>query len=104
MFKRRRSASAARFRDAASSLPPLGIGALVVVTSPAGVADEWEGQPSGVIVATGDNQIVGYPGMVPVHSWLVDFDELAYMKDGRGPFQRATIASRFLSPVPDDVT
>ena len=82
--------------------PPLGIGALVIVRSVPGSADEWEGEPIGVIVALGADRIVGYPGMPSgtLAGWVVAFDGLAWMADGRGPFEHATVPAGLLRPVP----
>jgi hypothetical protein len=79
----------------------IGIGALVFIASAPGSADEWDGEPTGVVIAPGDNEIVGYPGLnlgSPRH-WLIAFDEPAYMKDGRGPFEQASVAARLLVPL-----
>ncbi|WP_083403972.1 hypothetical protein [Curtobacterium sp. MCBA15_001] len=86
----------------------LGIGALVrVVPAADGGGEHWvEGdgspEPIGLIVAPGGNQIVGYPGVGEPLSWTVAFDEPVYTKDGRGPFERATVLSRQLVPVEPD--
>lgn len=101
-----------RFRAAmgAPQLPPrirtstqaIGIGSLVIVTSPPGSIDPWDGEPSAVVIAPGGNDIVGYPG---VHlggsrSWLVAFDELTFLRDGRGPFEHAALPAWRLVPAP----
>jgi hypothetical protein len=81
---------------------PIGIGAQVVVMPDPSAADQWEGEPSGVVVAPGDNNIVAYPGLTfggPTR-WLVAFDELQFTADGRGPFEQATVGSWRLVPVP----
>lgn len=79
----------------------VGIGSLVTIKPSAGQGDDWDGEPSGVVIATGDNEIVGYPGLNAggVTGWLISFDELAYTKDGRGPFEQATIPTWRLVPV-----
>jgi hypothetical protein len=105
MFGSRRRRDISRAYLAARSLngtPPLGIGALVIVNSIPGTADEWEGEPIGVIVALGADRIVGYPGMPSgtLAGWTVAFDGLAWMADGRGPFEHATIPAQLLTPVP----
>ncbi|MFJ3382981.1 MULTISPECIES: hypothetical protein [unclassified Curtobacterium] len=85
----------------------LGIGALVrVVDTPSG-GEQWvdgdgSGDLVGVVVGPGGNQIVGYPGVGEPLSWTVAFDEPVYTKDGRGPFERATVLSRQLVPVEPD--
>lgn len=81
---------------------PIGIGAQVIVMPDPSAADQWEGEPSGVVVAPGDNNIVAYPGLTfggPTR-WLVAFDELQFTADGRGPFEQATVGSWRLVPVP----
>jgi hypothetical protein len=80
----------------------LGIGALVQVVD-SGRDDAWIDEPIGLIVAPGGQQLAGYAGAgVPV-AWTVAFDEPAYTKDGRGPYERATVPSRLLVAVePDD--
>ena len=84
-----------RRRPADDGSPTLGIGALVRVIDD-GRGDRWEDEPIGVIVAPGGNQIVGYPGIGTGMSWMVAFERPAYTIDGRGPFDRATIAARQL--------
>ncbi|WP_132100400.1 hypothetical protein [Curtobacterium sp. PhB146] len=79
--------------------PGLGIGALVQVIDSAEGGERWADEPIGVIVAPGGNQIVGYPGVGEPLSWTVAFEEPVYTKDGRGPFERATVLSRQLVPI-----
>lgn len=97
---RRRAEQASAGRRPASDA--IGIGSLVVVTSVPGSSDEWEGEPVGVVIAPGDNEIAAYPGITfgRAAGWLVAFDELAYMKDGRGPFEQATVPGRQLILAP----
>jgi hypothetical protein len=82
--------------------PPIGIGAMVIVLSDHGSSDAWEGTPTGVVVATGERELVGYPNHRAggSGSWLVAFDEPAYRADGRGPVDRATVPVRLLVPAP----
>jgi hypothetical protein len=82
--------------------PPLGIGGMVIVLSDRGSADAWEGTPTGVIVAVGERELVGYPThrAGAAGSWLVAFDEPAYKADGRGPIDRASVPARLLVPAP----
>ena len=61
--------------------------------------ERWAGEPIGVIVAPGGNQLVGYPGVGEPLSWTVAFEDPVYTEDGRGPFERATVLSRQLVPV-----
>lgn len=92
VFGRRRSPSP-RPDDA----PGLGIGALVQVIDTDRGGEQWADEPIGVVVAPGGSQIGGTP-----RTWTVAFDEPAYTKDGRGPFERATVLSRQLVPVTTD--
>jgi hypothetical protein len=81
----------------------VGVGALVVVG--AGSADSgWVGEPTGVIIAPGDNEMAGYPGLAPGGpiSWLIAFDEPAYRAGNAVPFTEATVASRDVTPLPTD--
>jgi len=76
----------------------IGVGSMVVVTS-AG-PDGWEGEPSGIVVGTAGS--AGFhPGIRRTTTWLVVFDQPAYRKDGRGPYERAAISSRELMPAPE---
>ncbi|HEY5224067.1 MAG TPA: hypothetical protein VIJ18_13595 [Microbacteriaceae bacterium] len=75
--------------------PAVGIGARVFIKADAGGRDAWDGEPSGVIIAPGDSELIAYPGLNlgGAARWLVAFDELAYMTDGRGPFEQASVPS-----------
>ena len=86
----------------ARSDPPFGIGGMVIVLSDPGTRDAWEGTPTGVIVAVGERELVGYPNHRAggSSSWLVAFDEPAYRADGRGPYERASVPTRLLVPAP----
>ncbi|MDP9737036.1 MULTISPECIES: hypothetical protein [unclassified Curtobacterium] len=75
----------------------LGIGALVQVVDLERGGEQWEGEPIGVIVAPGGVQLGGTQ-----RTWTIAFDEPAYTKDGRGPFERATVLGRQLVPVTPD--
>lgn len=79
--------------------PGLGIGALVQIVATDRGGERWAGEPIGVIVAPGGNQLVGYPGVGEPLSWTVAFEDPVYTEDGRGPFERATVLSRQLVPV-----
>ncbi|MDM7889169.1 hypothetical protein QUG98_11990 [Curtobacterium sp. RHCJP20] len=72
----------------------LGIGALVQVVDTDRGGEQWADEPIGVIVAPGGVQLGGTQ-----RTWTVAFDEPAYTKDGRGPFERATVLGRQLVPV-----
>lgn len=76
----------------------LGIGALVRVVEVHG-GEQWADEPLGVIVGTGGNGISGWSGVGVSVSWTVAFDTPAYTKDGRGPFERATVLGRQLVAV-----
>lgn len=69
----------------------MGIGAVVVVKSDRRGTDEWVGEPIGVVVAGGPNEVYGYPGLSTPRYWMVAFSEFQYMADGRGPFEEASI-------------
>jgi len=101
MFRRRGARATARDRKPTDD-ERIGIGALVYVVSAPDGRDEWEGEPSGVVIAPGDNEIAAYPGisMGRLSGWLVAFDELAYMADGRGPFEQATVPGARLRLIP----
>ncbi|MGN8051389.1 hypothetical protein ACTJKO_17040 [Curtobacterium sp. 22159] len=94
MFGRRRSPS-----PQPDDRPGLGIGALVQVVPTDRGGERWAGEPIGVIVAPGGNQLVGYPGVGEPLSWTVAFEDPVYTEDGRGPFERATVLSRQLVPI-----
>lgn len=101
MFGRREPRPTGPDDAAAADLPVLGIGAVVrVVASDRG--DQWADEPIGLIVAPGGAQLAGYAGAGVRVAWVVEFDEPAYTTDGRGPFERATVRSRQLVPVPVD--
>jgi hypothetical protein len=95
--KRRRRAD-----DGDGSDSALGIGALVRVVPdprPDGRGETWADEPIGLIVGPGTASVTGYsPGTGT--TWTVEFDEPAYTKDGRGPFERATVPGRQLVPLP----
>ncbi|GAA1492723.1 hypothetical protein [Curtobacterium herbarum] len=102
MFGRRAPRPAAP-DDPAGAVPPdvpvLGIGAVVRVV-PSDRGDQWADDPIGLIVAPGGAQLAGYAGAGVRVAWVVEFDEPAWTTDGRGPFERATVQSRQLVPVP----
>jgi hypothetical protein len=82
--------------------PALGIGGMVIVLSDLGSTEAWEGTPTGVIVAVGERELVGYPNhrAGAAGSWLIAFDEPTYKTDGRGPYDRASVPARLLVPAP----
>ena len=75
-----------------------GVGVQVHVTEPevAG-GDDWVGEPTGVIVSPGTASLrsVNLPAGSTT-SWVVAFDEPQYRRDGRGPFERASIEQHLL--------
>lgn len=80
----------------------IGIGAQVIIKADPRSKDEWMGEPSGVVIAPGDNEIAAYPGLTfggPTR-WLVVFDELQFTIDGRGPFEQTTVGSWRLDAAP----
>ncbi|WP_111060669.1 hypothetical protein [Curtobacterium sp. MCBD17_008] len=101
MFGRRDPRPAAPDASGVPDLPVLGIGAVVRVV-PSDRGEQWADDPIGLIVAPGGAQLAGYAGAGVRVAWVVEFDEPAYTTDGRGPFERATVQSRQLVPVPMD--
>ncbi len=77
--------------------PGVGIGALVQVVNGDRGGERWAGDPVGVVVAPGGNQIGGLQ-----RAWVVAFDEPVYTEDGRGPYERATVLTRQLVPLTPD--
>jgi hypothetical protein len=78
--------------------PRFGIGVQVHVTEPdAAGGDDWVGEPTGVIVSPGTASLrsVNLPAGSTT-SWVVAFDEPQYRRDGRGPFERASIEQHLL--------
>jgi hypothetical protein len=84
--------------------PAIGIGAQVVVIPDPGSSDDWSGEPSGVVVAPGDNEFFAYPAtsMGAPTRWTVAFDEPQYTADGRGPIDQASIPSWRLEVAPEE--
>ncbi|UFS59577.1 hypothetical protein [Subtercola endophyticus] len=86
----------------------VGVGALVTVTGGASGASGdsgWEGEPTGVVIGPGDNEMAGYPGLAPGGpiSWLIAFAEPAYKVGNAVPFDEATVAARFVTLLPSTV-
>jgi len=78
--------------------PSFGVGVQVHVIEPATPSgDDWVGEPTGVIIAPGAASLrtVNLPAG-PTTSWLVAFDEPQHRRDGRGPFERASIGQALL--------
>ncbi|MCU1482049.1 MAG: hypothetical protein JWQ19_2835 [Subtercola sp.] len=82
--------------------PSVGVGALVTVGDGSSTDSGWVGQPTGVVIAPGDNEMAGYPGLAPGGpvSWLIAFDEPAYRVGNATPFTDGTVASRYVSLLP----
>jgi len=59
--------------------------------------DDWVGEPTGVIVAPGAASLrsVNLPAGSTTN-WMVAFDEPQFRRDGRGPFERASIEQALL--------
>jgi hypothetical protein len=78
---------------------PLGIGVQVYVREsepPSG--DDWVGEPTGVIIAPGDRSLRNVYG-TPLDgrmTWTVSFSEPQRRRDGRGPYETATIPAALL--------
>ncbi|GGF12294.1 hypothetical protein [Subtercola lobariae] len=104
MFGSNRRNRAERPATAFSLPDSVGVGALVVVSgSP---ESGWVGEPTGVVIAPGDNEMAGYPGLAPGGpvSWLIAFDEPAFRTGIDAPFDEGTVASRYVAPLPGAVT
>jgi hypothetical protein len=109
MFGRRRrdqngptgSSAEARARRAHID-PAIGVGAQVIVRADPGSADEWFGEPSGVVISPGGNEFFAYPAtsMGGPTRWTVSFDEPQYTTDGRGPITQASVPSWRLETTP----
>lgn len=85
-------------RDPRAAVPGLGVGVQVyVVEREPASGDDWPGEPTGVIVASGarDMRTVSLPtdGLT---TWVVAFSEPQRRRDGRGPFETAVIPSALL--------
>ncbi len=99
MFRRSR-----RSKAAPPSTPEefVGVVARVMVRSTA--ESGWVGDPTGVVIAPGNNEMAGYPGLAPGGpvSWLIAFDEPAYRVANAVPYDEATVASRDVSLLPTE--
>lgn len=85
-------------KTAASTQPAFGVGVQVYVREPQEQSgDDWVGEPTGVIIAPGAASLrsVNLPAG-DVTSWLVAFSEPQQRRDGRGPYEQATIAQALL--------
>ncbi|GAB3577250.1 hypothetical protein GCM10027406_11310 [Leifsonia lichenia] len=85
-------------KTAVDAAPGFGVGVQVYVTEPQTESGEdWVGEPTGVIIAPGAASLrsVNLPAG-DVTSWLVAFSEPQHRRDGRGPYEQATIAQALL--------
>src|SRR5438309_6817508 len=83
---------------ARTSQPAFGVGVQVYVREPdAPSSEDWVGEPTGVIVAPGSPTLrsVNLPSGDGT-LWLIAFSEPQYRRDGRGPYERASIPQRLL--------
>lgn len=88
------------------AVPGLGVGVQVYVReSDRPCAEDWVGEPTGVIVAPGDRSLRNVYGPVDgLTTWTVAFFEPQHRRDGRGPYERAVIPASLLvtaEPVPE---
>lgn len=84
--------------NAAETVPAFGVGVQVYVREPQTESGEdWVGEPTGVIIAPGAASLrsVNLPAG-DVTSWLVAFSEPQHRRDGRGPYEQASIAQVLL--------
>lgn len=98
MWKRKTDRSAAWSADVRGAVPGLGVGVQVYVREqePA-AADDWVGEPTGVIIAPGDRSLRNVYGPLDgLTTWLVAFSEPQRRRDGRGPYENAIIPSGLL--------
>ena len=85
-------------RTEAETTPALGVGVQVYVREqdpPSG--EDWVGEPTGVIIAPGSPTLrsVNLPAGEGT-LWQVAFSTPQYRRDGRGPYERASIPQRLL--------
>ncbi|WP_223690297.1 hypothetical protein [Leifsonia poae] len=81
-----------------ASAPGFGVGVQVYVAEPVvPTGDDWVGEPTGVIVSSGSASLrsVNLPAG-PTTNWLVSFSHPQYRRDGRGPFEQASIEQALL--------
>jgi hypothetical protein len=85
-------------KTAVETAPGFGVGVQVYVREPQEQSGEdWVGEPTGVIIAPGTASLrsVNLPAG-DVTSWLVAFSEPQHRRDGRGPYEQASIAQGLL--------
>ena len=82
----------------AESAPGFGVGVQVYVREPdVPGGEDWVGEPTGVIIAPGSPTLRGVN--LPADDgtlWQVAFGEPQYRRDGRGPYERASIPQGLL--------
>ena len=82
----------------AEATPGLGIGVQVYVREPdAPGGEDWVGEPTGVIVAPASPTLRGVN--LPAGDgtlWQIAFSTPQHRRDGRGPYERASIPQRLL--------
>ncbi|MFF1572850.1 hypothetical protein ACFVWR_08890 [Leifsonia sp. NPDC058292] len=84
--------------DPAASDPRFGVGVQVHVLEPAVAGDDdWVGEPTGVIIAPASASLraVNLPSGSSTR-WMVSFDQPQHRRDGRGPFESASIEQHLL--------
>jgi hypothetical protein len=103
MWRRKTEPSRADRRREHEAAGGLGVGVQVYVReSEPPAADDWVGEPTGVIVAPGERSLrsVSLPAD-RLTTWVVAFGEPQYRRDGRGPADSATVpASRLVAAEP----
>lgn len=85
-------------RDPREAMPGLGVGVQVyVVEQEPPSSDDWPGEPTGVIIASGDRSLrhVSLPND-GFTTWVVAFSEPQLRRDGSGPYETAVIPSALL--------
>lgn len=79
----------------------MGVQVHVIEASP-GTHDHWTGEPTGVIVGSGDSRPDGVVGIPRLKGqvWKVVFDEPQFRPDGTGPIRSAEIPASLLVAAP----
>ena len=79
-------------------VPAFGVGVQVYVREPdAPGGEDWVGEPTGVIIAPGSPTLrsVNLPAGDGT-LWQIAFSAPQFRRDGRGPYERASIPQRLL--------